>query len=44
MTRQLKPLLPYALGGLVAAILFVFPDAKPIACGLGFALPAVWSA
>lgn len=30
---------PYVIGGIIAAVLYVFPDAKPIACGLGFALP-----
>lgn len=44
MTNQLKPLVPYMMGAVVAGILFVFPEAKPIACGLGFAAVTQWAA
>lgn len=37
--QNLKPLVPYVLGGIIAAILYIFPEAKPVACGLGAVLP-----
>ncbi len=37
--QKLQPLLPYAIGVLIAGIIYIFPDAKPIACGLGAVLP-----
>ncbi|WP_269814404.1 hypothetical protein [Pseudogemmobacter bohemicus] len=36
---KLQPLLPYALGIFIAAVLYIFPEAKPIACGAGAVLP-----
>lgn len=41
MTESLKKLGPYAAGLAIAAIIAVFPEVKPIACGVGFALPAI---
>lgn len=36
---DMKKHMPYLLGAAIAAILYIVPEAKPIACGLGFALP-----
>lgn len=37
--NSLKGLAPYVAGAIIAAVLYVYPEAKPIACGAGFALP-----
>lgn len=34
-------MIPYILGVVITIALFIVPEAKPIACGLGFVLPFV---
>lgn len=40
LNDQLKKAAIPLLGILIAGILYVVPEAKPLACGLGFALPS----
>lgn len=37
--QKLQPLIPYGFGAVIALILYIFPEAKPIACGIGAVLP-----
>lgn len=37
--KAVKALSPYMIGTVIAVIIAIYPDARPIACGLGFALP-----
>lgn len=39
--EKYKPIVTLGLGGILAVTLFFFPEAKPIACGVGFALPSM---
>lgn len=32
---------PMIIGSGIAVVLYLFPEAKPVACGAGFALPAI---
>lgn len=38
MLNKVKKGMPYILGSLIAIILYIVPEAKPLACGLSFPL------
>ena len=37
--QKLQSLFPYVLGVAIAALVYIFPEAKPIACGTAAVLP-----
>lgn len=36
MLKRMQTAMPYILGSIIAVILMVVPEAKPLACGLSF--------
>lgn len=37
--QKLHSAMPYAVGVVIAVLVYFFPEAKPVACGVGAVLP-----